>query len=97
MARELNAFGIDQDIHARPVEGSTEGVRVQRLTPLVVGFLVAMCTVGGIGKGARLDEIIAFHLYRPRKKKLIPAEAKVIGITYFSGILLPIGLLAEDT
>src|SRR5271163_3096400 len=97
MARELNAFGIDEDIHARPVEGSTEGVRVQCLTPLVVGLLVAMCAVAGIGKGARLNEIIAFHLHGPRKKKLILAEAKVIGLAYFVGILLAPGLLAEDT
>src|SRR5580698_6228468 len=93
MARELNAFGIDQDIHARPVEGSTEGVRVQRLAPLVVSLLVAMGAVAGIGKGPRLNEIVPIDPHHPRNKRLILAEAKVIGVAYFVGILLPISVL----
>jgi hypothetical protein len=63
----------------------------------MVSLLVAMCAVAGIGKGARLNEVVALDQHRPWNKRLILAEAKVISLAYFVGVLFAIGFLAEDT
>src|SRR5271169_4084088 len=59
VSRELDAFGPDEDVDARAVEGCSEGVGVQRLTPLAVGFIVTMGAVFGFGESAGLNEIVA--------------------------------------
>src|SRR5271154_6178539 len=68
---------------------------MQRLPPLAIGFLVAVGTVFGIRKGARLDEVIALHLHRAWNERLVLAEAKVISLTYLAGVLLALGLLGR--
>ena len=42
---ELNALRAGQDIHAGAVERRPEGIGMERLAPLVIGFLVAMRAV----------------------------------------------------
>ena len=90
MARKLNALGIDQNIHARPVKGRAEGIGVESLTPLAVGLLMAMGAISGIWKCARLDEVVALHLHSPGNEEIILAEAEVIGPAYLVGVLLAI-------
>ena len=59
VARKLNAFGPQQNIHARPVKRRSEGVRVQRLPPLMIGLLVAVSAILGVGKCVRIEKIAA--------------------------------------
>ena len=60
MARELNALGVHEDVDAGAIEGRAKGIGVQSLAPFVVGLLVAMATVGGVGKGLRINEGVAY-------------------------------------
>ncbi len=60
MAGEFDPLGAGKDVDAGAVERRAEGVGVQRLTPLVVGLLVAVPAVFGIGKGACRQKFLAF-------------------------------------
>ena len=57
MASVLDALGFLENVDAGAVERRAKRVRMERLTPLSIGFLVAMGAVGGVGESARLDEI----------------------------------------
>ena len=60
MAGKFDPLGAEQDVYAGAVERRAEGVGVQRLTPLVIGLLVAVPAILGIGKGACRQKFLAF-------------------------------------
>ena len=94
VARELNPLGADQDIDAGAVERRPEGVGVQRLTPLVVGLLVAVAAVGGVGKGAWLEKVPTFGGGVSGQRNLVFCEGEVVGLADLIRVgLANIGLL----
>ena len=60
--RKLDAFGPQQNVDAGAIERRAEGIRVQRLPPLAVGFLVAASAIRGGQKGLRWNEVVAFDV-----------------------------------
>ena len=55
---------------------------MQRLTPLVIGLLVAMAAVLRIGKGVRLNEIVAYRGGISGHGDLAFDERKVVGLAH---------------
>src|SRR5580704_10294250 len=80
VTRELDAFGTDQDVNAGAVERRTEGVGVQGLPPLVVGLFVAVSAIFGLGKSTGPNEIVGLGGGVTRKRKVIFAETKIVGL-----------------
>ena len=67
---------------------------MQGLTPLAVGFIVAMRAVFGIWEGARLDELVAFGGSIAGEGEVVLAEKEVIGFAYLFGVILAFGVFA---
>ena len=55
---------------------------MQRLTPLVVGFLVAMAAVLGLRKSAGLNELVALDGGIAGERDVVLAETKVVCLRY---------------
>src|SRR5208282_4590051 len=90
--REFDAFGADQDVDARAVERRAEGVGVQRLAPLAIGFLVAMAAVLGFRESAWLNKIVALDGSIAGEGQIVLAEKKVVGLADFVGVILAFGV-----
>src|SRR5580704_11127639 len=86
MTRELNAFGPDEDVHAGAVKRSAEGIRMESLAPLVERFLMTMPAVFCVGKGSRLNKVVAFHRRIAGYRRPVGAKAVVVGSTNFVGV-----------
>ena len=94
MAREFNPLGANENVDAGAVEGSPEGVGVERLTPLVIGLLVAMTAVGGVGKCRWLEEVSTLGGGVSGQRNLVFSEGEVVGLADHVRVCLPyIGLL----
>src|SRR5580658_6112134 len=94
VARELDAFGADEDVDAGAVERRAEGVGVQRLTPLAVGLFVAMLAVLGFRKSAGLNEVIALDGCIAGEREIVFAEKKVVSLANLVGVILAFGVVA---
>ena len=94
VARKLDPFGANEDVDAGAVEGRAEGVGVQGLAPLAVGFIVAMGAVFGLWKGARLDELVALGGSIAGEGEVVLAEKKVVGLAYLFGVILALRVFA---
>src|SRR5579875_3442926 len=86
MAGKFNALRADQKIDAGAIKRSAEGIGVQRLTPLLVRFLVAMRTILRRRKGPWLDKSSALALGVPGHEGLVLAKAKIVTFTDTIGI-----------
>ena len=88
MPRKFDSLGAQQNVHARPIERRTKRVRMQRLPPLMVSFLVAMPAVLSIQEGTRLQKVpphrgsVSGHGY------LSVSEREVIALAHLFGICL---------
>src|SRR6185437_6051672 len=87
MPRILDAFGPQEDIHARAIERRPEGIRVQRLTPLAVCFLVAMGAIPRVGESPRLDKFVAFDRGVSWRGEFVFTEKEAVGSAYVGGVL----------
>src|SRR5580700_1492135 len=92
MASEFDALRPRQDVHAGAVKRCAKRVRVQRLPPLAVSFLMAFRAVLRGGKGSRLDEVVAYDLGIPRCRNVSFAKMEVVGLAnavsiFFSSIV----------
>src|SRR5208282_1666667 len=92
VAGELNAFGADEDVDAGAVERSAEGVGVQGLAPLAVGFVVAVRAVFGFRESARLNKVVALNGGIARKRQVVFAEKKIVGLSYLISVILALGV-----
>ena len=95
VTREFNPFRPEQYVHAGAIERSAKRIRVQRLTPLAVSFLMTTAAVFGLGEGAGLDEIVAFDGGVPGGGQLARSEMEVVGTSDFVRVLLAIGLRGQ--
>jgi len=86
VACKLNALGANENVDAGAVERGAEGVGVQRLSPLVIGLLVAVAAVLGVGKGACGQEVLAFDGCVAGGRNLVLAEGEGIGRADFVGL-----------
>ena len=99
MSREFDAFSTHQNVDARSVERRAKRVRVQRLTPLVVGLFVAMATILGLRKSTGLNELIAHGGGVAGEREVVLAETKIEGLPCCIGVVLAfrgIGRLCVD-
>jgi hypothetical protein len=92
--RELDAFGADEDVYARPVERRAEGVGVECLTPLMVSLVMAMAAVFRLWKSAWLNEHVALGSGIAGKRHVVFAEEKVIRLSDLVGIVFAVGVFA---
>ena len=76
-----------QEVDVLLVPGGAEGVGVGGLTPLLVGFLVAVATVVGVGKGFGVEELARVGGGVRGQEGMILAKLEVVGCGDF---------LAED-
>ena len=94
MAGELDTFGADENVDAGAVERRAEGIGVQGLAPLAVGFVMAVGAVLGVRESAWLDELVAFRGSIAGEGKVVLAEKKVVGFAYLFGVILAFRVFA---
>ncbi len=92
VAREFDALGVVEQIHTGSVKRLAEGVRVQRLAPLVICLLMAVGAIGGIGKSSRLDEASSLHLGIAGIKGNLLAKSKIVSGRDLFRVRLPLAL-----
>ena len=63
---------------------------MQRLPPLAVGFLMTVRAIGGFGKSAGLDEVVAFDGGIAWGAQFVGAEAEVIRLANLGGIAVAV-------
>jgi hypothetical protein len=88
---ELDALGAQQNVDAGAIEGRAKGVRVQRLAPLAVGFLMTASAIRSRQEGLRLNEIVAFDGRVARRRDFVGPEAEIVGRAYFGGVGFAVG------
>lgn len=86
MPGELNALRADQNVDAGAVERRAEGIRVQRLPPLLVGLFVAVRAIFRGRERAGLNELAVFGGSVSRKRDIIFAKKEIVRLTDSFGI-----------
>ena len=94
VTRELDAFGAYKNVDAGAVERRAEGVGVQGLAPLAVGFVMAVGAIFGIRECAGLDELVAFGGSIAGEGKVVLSEKEIVGFADFFGVILALRVFA---
>src|SRR6516164_11486082 len=78
MPGELDALRADQNVDAGAVERRAEGIRVQRLPPLLVGLFVAVPAIFRGRERPGLNELVVFGGSVSRKREIIFAKKEIV-------------------
>src|SRR5271155_1120925 len=78
MTGKLNPLRADQNVDASAIERRAEGIGMQSLTPLMIGLLVAMATIGSVWKGARIKKVVPFNGRVTRQGDFVFSERETI-------------------
>ncbi len=86
MARELDTLAVVEEIDVAQVPGGAVGVGVGGLTPLMLGFLVAVTAVLRGGKGLWVDEFTGVGGHERRQEMSVFAEVIVVLFRYLRAV-----------